>query len=201
MSPGCMLVGVLLFSLFWNGIVSIFVFQIVKAFQQGRHDWFQTLFLIPFVAVGLGTIGYFFWQLLVVLGVGPTRIEIAEHPLRAGDTVEAFVTQSGRLIRSLNALKVSLVREEKATYQQGTNTRTETKEAATNEVHVSDYPTLPYEGRFTFEIPEGAMHSFKSAHNEIVWKLMVRGDVAWWPDFKRGFTIDVHPALPEENRS
>lgn len=38
--------------LFWNGIVSVFVWQLVKDFQ-----WFLALFLVPFVAVGLGILG------------------------------------------------------------------------------------------------------------------------------------------------
>ena len=33
------------------------------------------------------------------------------------------------------------------------------------------------------------MHSFHSAHNSLNWKLVVRGEVAHWPPFERGFPI------------
>lgn len=42
------LAGVLFINLFWNGIVGVFVYQVVVEFQ-----WFLALFLIPFVLIGL----------------------------------------------------------------------------------------------------------------------------------------------------
>jgi len=40
--------GILFFNLFWNGIVGVFVYQVVVEFQ-----WFLAVFLIPFVLIGL----------------------------------------------------------------------------------------------------------------------------------------------------
>jgi hypothetical protein len=37
------------------------------------------------------------------------------------------------------------------------------------------------------------MHSFHSAHNSVNWQLAVRGEVANWPPFERGFSIVVYP--------
>ena len=37
------------------------------------------------------------------------------------------------------------------------------------------------------------MHSFRSEHNEISWKLLVKGAVAGWPDYERSFPVIVHP--------
>jgi len=42
-------------------------------------------------------------------------------------------------------------------------------------------------------VPPGAMHSFKSDHNEIGWTLLVQGDVAGWPDYQRAFPIIIRP--------
>ena len=39
--------------LFWNGIVSVFVIKIVMDWRGGVGNWFETLFLIPFVLIGL----------------------------------------------------------------------------------------------------------------------------------------------------
>jgi hypothetical protein len=37
------------------------------------------------------------------------------------------------------------------------------------------------------------MHSFKSAHNEIAWKLLVKGSPVRWPEFERSFPVIVYP--------
>ncbi|TXT38624.1 MAG: hypothetical protein FD138_316, partial [Planctomycetota bacterium] len=57
--------GVLFAALFWNGIVSIFVWQIFQQFRQGQiggWGWFQVAFLVPFVLIGLGLIAGFFYS-------------------------------------------------------------------------------------------------------------------------------------------
>ena len=52
---------------------------------------------------------------------------------------------------------------------------------------------VPFEARCALEVPAGAMHSFRSEHNEIVWKIVVKGQLARWPDFQRSFPILVYP--------
>ena len=49
----------LFFTLFWNGIVSIFVYNVVKSYLDGRPEICLTIFLIPFVLIGLGLILFF----------------------------------------------------------------------------------------------------------------------------------------------
>gem|GEM_PF-2716050 len=43
-------------TLFWNGIVAVFLFQVLGGFHRGRPEWFLTIFLIPFLLVGLALI-------------------------------------------------------------------------------------------------------------------------------------------------
>ncbi|QDU32741.1 hypothetical protein KS4_07750 [Poriferisphaera corsica] len=49
----------LFFALFWNSIVSIFVYQAIKDIATAQSlsdvDWFLPLFMIPFICVGIGT--------------------------------------------------------------------------------------------------------------------------------------------------
>ena len=52
---------------------------------------------------------------------------------------------------------------------------------------------VPFEARFPIAVPAGTMHSFKSAHNEIRWKILVKGDVAGRPGFARSFPVIVRP--------
>jgi hypothetical protein len=37
------------------------------------------------------------------------------------------------------------------------------------------------------------MHSFRADHNEIIWSLVVRGDVVARHAFERAFPVVVHP--------
>ena len=87
---------------------------------------------VPLVLIGLGAIAIFVRQLLIATGIGPTLLEISDHPLQPGGRYRLFLSQSGRL--SINALRLSLVCEETAIYRQGTNTRTETDEVCRHEI-------------------------------------------------------------------
>ncbi len=194
-SPGWALFGALAFCIIWNGIVVVFAVIDVRGFLADRHDWFLTIFLIPFAAVGIGAIVVFVRQLLVATGVGPTRLEISDHPLSPGKQYRLNLAQSGRL--SINTLRVSLACEESATYRQGTNTRTESREVFCQELFCREgvriESGMPFEAEFELNMPERAMHSFKAAHNEINWSLQVEGDVVRWPNFKRSFAVIVRP--------
>jgi len=194
-SPGWILFGVLLACLFWNGIVGVFAWGALHGHLRGEPDWLLSLCLIPFVLAGIGLIFLFIRQLLLTTGIGPTLVEISDHPLRPGEECRVFVSQSGRL--TVNSLEVLLVCEEAATYRQGTDTRTETREVHRQQVLRREgfevRRGVPFEAECELTVPAGAMHSFRADHNEISWKLVVKGDVAGWPDYKRAFPVIIHP--------
>jgi hypothetical protein len=195
-SPGWAIFGTLLVCIIWNGIVSVMVYFAVRGYLSGKPVWILTIFLIPFVLGGLFLIVYFFRQLLVTAGIGPTLLEIANHPLYPGEEYQIFLSQSGSL--AINRLSLSLVCQEKATYRQGTNTRTELRQVYRQELFHRDNfeipPGMPFETNCLLTVPAGAMHSFKSGHNAIDWTLVVEGDIVKWPDFKRAFSVIFFPA-------
>jgi hypothetical protein len=133
--------------------------------------------------------------MLITTGVGPTLVEISAHPLEPGGEYELFLSQAGRL--TLKAFRVLLVCEEQATYQQGTNSRTETCPVFQEEVFAREDFEIehgtPLEVRVWLRVPPGAMHSFKSTHNEVRWKLIVKADVRGWPNYQREFPLLVYP--------
>ena len=139
---------------------------------------------------------FFVRQLMVTTGIGPTFVEISEHPLLPGGQYRLYVSQAGRL--KMRSLDVALVCEEEATYRQGTNTRTESREVCRQPLlHREEFQVLPGEPFATecvLRVPAGAMHSFKAAHNEVQWRIVVQGDVADWPEFRRSFPVIVHPS-------
>ncbi|MBN2578325.1 MAG: DUF3592 domain-containing protein [Pirellulales bacterium] len=194
-SPGWAVFGMLLLVLLWNAGVAVMVCFAVGGHLSGGPDWPLTLFCIPFALVGLFLIYVFFRKLLIATGIGPTLLEISEHPLYPGEEYQVFLSQTGRL--KVNALTLSLVCEERATYQQGTNTRTETRPVFKQELFRREQfeipPGLPFETETRLQVPLGAMHSFKSEHNEIQWTLVAEGDIAGWPDYKRAFPVLIYP--------
>ena len=67
------MVTVLLFGAFWNGVVGVFVTQLVSGQPPGGMWWFLLVFLIPFELVGLLLIVGFIGELL-----GPVRKQVWE---------------------------------------------------------------------------------------------------------------------------
>ncbi len=194
-SPGWALIGTLIACLLWNGIVGTMVFFAVRSHLAGHPEWILTFFCIPFLGIGLFLIYGFFRQLLVTTGIGPTLLEISDHPLHPGGEYRVFISQTGRL--SVKCLALSLVCEEDATYRQGTDTRTESQKIFVQELfRLADFdipPGIPFENESPLRIPAGVMHSFESAHNRIQWTLVVEGDAAGWPAFKRAFPVIIFP--------
>jgi hypothetical protein len=194
-SAGLTMVAVAMACFLWNGIVAIFVVMAIGGFSRGEPDWMLALVLLPLVAIGIGLVVYFVRQVLIATGVGPTWIEISEHPLAPGQEYDALVSQAGRL--KMKSLELWLACDEKATYRQGTDARTETRRVYQERCFVREGfeidPALPFESRCQVRVPAGAMHSFQANHNEVNWMLIVKGSVANWPDYERVFQIVVNP--------
>ncbi|GMV79471.1 MAG: hypothetical protein AMXMBFR7_06550 [Planctomycetota bacterium] len=182
-------IGLGCFGLIWTAVSGT---MWVASLSGG--DWLGLIFLSLFVLLGLGILGAAVWQGLIGWGVGVTTVEVSTLDVAPGDAFQVIVSQSGRALQ-VNHLAVYLVCEEKATYRQGTDTRTAT-EVVLNELQTerSDFVVSqgqPEELTATVTVPAGAMHSFEADKNKIVWKLSVKGDIERWPDFKREFPFRV----------
>lgn len=184
------------FGLIWNVSAAVLAFFAIKSMLGGQTEWFLVLFIIPFLGVGGWLVLDFVRQMLIQTGIGPTQVEISAHPLRPADKCQVYVSQGGHL--TMRSLTLSLVCEEAATSQQGTDLRTETKVVFDRQLfRQTDFhidPGLPFEHECTLEIPAHAAHSFQSEHNAINWRLVLRGEVESWPPFERAFPLIVYPA-------
>lgn len=195
-SPGWALFGSMLACVVWNGIVVVLATMAVSGHVEGRPDWFLTMFLVPFFAVGVFLLVLFVRQIMMTTGIGPTLIEISDHPLVPGQQYRLFLSQSGRL--KMGNLAVSLICEELATYRQGTDARTETRQVYQQELFRRDafeiQHGVPFETECEFAVPAPVMHSFRANHNEIRWKIVVQAVAAGWPEFRRTFSVIIRPA-------
>jgi hypothetical protein len=194
-SPAWQLLAATLFCLVWNGISAVLIVVTIEGLVSGRPDWWLTSFSLPFALVGIGAVAYFGWQLGVHTGIGPTSVEVSEHPFMPGHRYGVYLSQSGRL--SIEALDLFLICEEEASYYQGTDMRTETRRVYEQQVFhregIEIQNGLNFEHECELAVPEQGMHSFQGTYNAVQWKLVVRGHAKGWPDYERSFPVVVHP--------
>ena len=191
-SPVLRVLAAGLFCLVWSSIALVFLAVVVNSFLRGRPEWALGLVTIVFLPIGVWSVIYFVRQLVFVAGIGPTGIEISDHPLYPGRSYRVILTQAGRF--SVDRLGMVLVCEEEATYRQGTDVRTEIRRVHEQQVFQCENVTMrfgwPFEYECELEIPQHAMHSFRASSNSVQWKLVVEGEVAKWP-FQRNFPVVV----------
>ncbi len=190
-TPGKKAVGALFFALIWNGIVSIFVVQVIRGFIDGDPEWFLTFFMIPFVAVGLGAIGMFVYFLLAMRNPKATLVVNADR-LPLGSVLDVAWDLVGRTDK-LTRLRIHLEGEEKAEYRQGTNTYTDTQVFREIDLIDTTDGVEMVSGAASVTIPRDTMHSFEAEHNKIIWHLRVRGEIPLWPDVHQAYVIEVLP--------
>jgi hypothetical protein len=183
------LVGLLIFALIWNGIV-LAIFGTVEI--HGAMGWGVRLFAIPFLVVGLVLIGLTIRAFLALLNPVP-KVTISRSALRPGESAELKWEFSGRYDR-ISSLSITLEGREEATYRRGTDTHTDRQPFRNTTLVETSKPMDIRAGKANLAIPAGAMHSFKSRNNAIVWELTVHGEIANWPDVKETFRLAILPA-------
>ncbi|MCC6510103.1 MAG: hypothetical protein IT423_13435 [Pirellulaceae bacterium] len=183
------------FAAAWNGLLAVLLVIAVGNFARGTPNWFLTLLLVPFAAVGVFSARWFFTLFRRLSGLGPTIAEISHIPLMPGETFSLYVCQYGRV--SFRRLSLAVICFEESTYQQGTDVRTERVQVVRHIIcereNCRSEPDEPLELDCQFRLPSDTMHSFQGQHNAIVWKVVVEGDSTRWPSFCRSFPVVVYP--------
>ena len=190
-SPMARFIGRLFVALFWNGIVSIFVWQAVKAYQSGDPDYFLMIFLIPFVLVGLGLIagvGYSF------LGLFNPRVEVTVNPqeVALGSTINVSWKIEGSFER-IKQFQIRLEGTEEAHYRRGTTNYTDREVFFTKEIFQTASAYNVGAGSVSVQIPEDSMHSLDTGNNKILWTIHINGSIHNWPDVSETHEITVLP--------
>ena len=149
------------------------------------------IFLIPFVVVGIGLIG------AVILNFGAlfnAKVELAltTGAVRRGDSVDVAWQLEGRT-SSVRSLKIVIEGEESATYQRGTDTITATNVFCTIPIaDVTDPEQIEF-GSESVTIPGDTMHTFKANRNQVLWRIVLHGEVPFWPNIKETYQFRVKP--------
>lgn len=164
-------------------------------------DWtIGILFRGLFCGVGVLLLIGLFQQLLVAFSMGPTLLEISDHPVYPGRRYRILLQQAGVL--RFYTLSVDVVCEEIARFRQGTDTTTSRKvvfrQTLFGRNDFETTPDQPLKQEFFMQLPLGAMHSLRLENNEVVWKLEILARVAGWPDLHRECPIVVRPVVLNE---
>lgn len=193
------LVALIVGCVLWNSMVSVFGTLAVESLTRAQFDWLLLGVSLCFAILGGWLILICFRRILDHTAMGRTLVEISDHPLYPGRTYQVFVSQSGRL--TLRKFKVLFVCEETATFREGTNPRIEKRRVYSVELvsreKIQVQPGAPLEVTCELELPEGAMHSFKSPNNSIDWQIVVEGRPRRLNRFERTFPIVVYPSRNE----
>jgi len=190
-SPRMKFVAMALAAVFWNGIISIFVVGAIDDLRHGQFSLFPTVFLLPFVAIGLGLIAGAVYQLLAMFNPRPT-LELSSGAIPLGGAAELRWSFSGQT-RRIKELAVTLRGTEEATYRRGTDTHTDRNVFYEMELYQTADTVEIASGQVGFVIPQDTMHSFEAENNKILWNLELHGDIKGWPDVKESFKIHVTP--------
>lgn len=180
------LIGTGLFALFWNGIISLFVWNMIA-----DGYWFALLFLLPFVLVGLALLGIFVYTLLSLFNP-QVKIALSEGAPELGETVDIAWEVSGQVARIAD-FRILAVGEEQATYTRGTDTTTDRNVFQSLEICRLTNPDEIRFGTGQLQVPLETMHSHSGPRNKIVWQLQVRGRIPWFPDISEDYEFHVLP--------
>jgi hypothetical protein len=194
-SPPGKLLAIGLFAIFWNGIVSVFVHD--AYFSSRTHvDWFERVFLIPFILIGLGTIAAWFYQLLALYNPRP-QIVLINQAISLGQSSEVRWSFTGNFSR-ISRLTIFVEGRERAICQQASSSSKRANDTTIENntfarIRIADITRQRDigSGRGIFTIPSNTMHSFASQHNKIIWTIALHGTISGWPDVKSDFSISV----------
>lgn len=178
-------------AIFWNGIVSVFVYGIINEGLNIGFAIFPILFMIPFVLVGLILLGGVVYTFAAIFN--PTvEFALSAGAIERGGNVDVAWQLTGRT-SCIESLKITIEGEESATYRRGTDTITDTNIFCSIPIaEVTDSQDIEF-GSKSVTIPADTMHTFAADRNKVTWRIVVHGNIPRWPDIKETYEFRVKP--------
>jgi len=198
-SPVGRFIGVILVCAFWNGIVGVFVSGMIAGWTRGHPDYFLTVFLVPFLLVGLFLLWLSIHTFLAIFNPRPV-LQINSSCVPLGGEFNVRWRLNGNA-NKLTSFRVTLEGREEATYTRGTNTYTD-RTVFHSQVFIEASTQFGFGGEGRVRVPKESMCSFHSSSNKVVWALKAHGEIPRWPDVEEEYQIEVLPLpLTEFGRS
>lgn len=151
---------------------------------------FSGLFLVGGVGLLIyGMLGWFGQYKL-----GKAEINFSQSTFRIGDTFTINYDRTTKGAVQIDAFQVQLVFREVATYQQGTDTRTVTKDFQIQSFDLpSGYVNAGHSWHEVFEItiPRDGMHSLDVTRNKLKWLVKIELAIPKLPNVMDEFELNV----------
>ena len=188
-SPWSKLLTIIVIAAFWNGVISLFVFDIIKKWQNGYWSIFEPLFLIPFVLIGILFIVFVFCALLELFNPR-VKVTLSKGVICFGDIVRLQWGFKGKVGR-IRKLEILLKASEITSCGEGRNRRTRKDTFFKTEIYsTQDSGGIVY-GEVGFGIPGDIKCPSGAGNDKIIWEINVRGDIGFWPDVNENFKLEV----------
>ena len=184
--------GVIVGAVFWNGIVSVFVIQAVKSWSSNNVEWFLSLFMIPFVLVGLVLIFMVFYTLLQIFNPRPVlKLDPASPALGERVSLSWEIPD----YRSINRLEIKLEGYEEVKYRSKNSDSDSIDKNVFEQLRIADINDQREitAGNIEFTMPRDSMHSFDADNNKIIWLLKLHGRRNLFPDLKYEYYVKIMP--------
>jgi hypothetical protein len=189
--PWASFFGTLVIALFWNGITGSILWSLILEWRRGNHAWVPTLFLIPFVGIGLIIVFALIRSMLILLNP-KVSLTLGSGRVPLGEKIELRWESANDLSR-IERYRITLRGKEKATFRFGRKTRV--REETFCELLLAEGPGGEdlRSGSTALTVPHDSVPSFRSQYCAIVWELRLEGKIPAWPDLRSDFEIEVVP--------
>jgi hypothetical protein len=189
-SPFVKFIGGFLVSGFWNGIISLFVFHIIEMWRTGDGmRWFLTLFMVPFVLIGLGMIAFTIHSFFGLFSPR-VRMRASHSPVTLGESVELYWEFAGRFDK-VRDLRLQLEGREERDEGSGKNRRTNTDVFYTADIaqftNVNDVKS----GTVLCTIPKEHSPSDTEGAQRVIWAIRLKAQVEMGADLNDEYPITV----------
>ena len=191
-SPLAKFLGGLLFSLFWNGIVSVFVVHVWGMWRTGRgggEKWFLTLFLIPFVVIGIGMVFFTihsFWGLFSPR----VRLRLSQASVGLGESVELSWEFAGSADK-VRDLQLRLEGRQELDEGSGKNRRTTKDVFYTAELAHFTSTNDIRAGSVLCTLPSDQAPSDSEGSQRVVWTIKLKAAIEFGADLSDEYPIHV----------
>lgn len=191
-------IGGFVLAVIWNGAVWIMLSRIIEGWRRGAPDGCLTLFVIPFLLVGLLLI----WATvapIVMLFNPPLKLTISRTTLRPGQSAILQWKMHGRAER-VRRLRVLLHAPNSGGILANSDTEDDSEtdpeldtetDWDTLTIVDTDQPMLIAEGTAEIMIPAEASSLFDEEDDKLVWMLKTYCEIPRWPDSVEEHTIIV----------
>lgn len=151
----------------------------------------------PFIAIPGALVGYFLYRQASRARFGKPEMTVPQAA-RVGDPVVVQYRHTFNRNVTCDLFSVQLIFEERATYQQGSSTRTVAHEQVLGEVSV---PSRSFQAgemiadTLQWQIPREAMHTLKAPRNILRWLVRIKFVIPKSPDYVDEYEINVLPEI------